>query len=334
MAEKINSKRVLFSKGKQKKFLDTVIGKISIKEVARICDISQRTIRDWRREKFLMDFSALRKICKKANISLPHSIKLKDKYWYAINGASAGGLAVFQKYGKIGGDSEYRKKKWYEWWEKKGKYKSGTFPNLPKPIKKPAFSKELAEFVGIMLGDGGISQYQTCITLHDKDDKKYSLFVIGLIKKLFSVPVTIFHRKSDSTIRILVSRTGLVNFCVQKIGLKMGNKIRQQVDIPIWIKKNKKFSITCIRGLFDTDGCVFNHHYSVNGKYYNYKKISFTSHSKPLLKSVFNILNNIGLRARITKNGKDVRIDSQKDVKNYFKIVGSHNPKYLKKYKI
>ena len=82
MAESFNSKRVVFQKGKQNIFLDSVIDKISIRKTAEICNLSERTIRDWRREKFLMDFYSLQKICRKLNISLPSKIKLKNKYWY------------------------------------------------------------------------------------------------------------------------------------------------------------------------------------------------------------------------------------------------------------
>lgn len=331
MAEKFNSKRVVLPKGKQKGFIGKVAEKTSISKMAKVCGFSERTIRDWHREKFLMDFGALRKICTMAKIPLPANIKLKDKYWYGLKGASMGGKAMWKKYGRIGNDGR-RKKKWREWWKREGKYKQNKIFTAPKPIKKPKFSKELAEFVGIVLGDGGISKYQVYVTLHMRDDKNYSKFVNKLIKKLFEVPIRKFLRKEDLTIRLVISRVGLVRFCVQKLGLKMGNKIKQQVDIPSWIKNNKKFSVACLRGLFDTDGCVFYHRYKVNRKQYVYKKISFTSHSKPLLCSVLKILKNLNIGARITKSGQDVRIDAQRDVKEYVEVVDFHNQKNLKKY--
>lgn len=332
MAEKIILKRVVFRKGKQKSFFGRIMEKISIDETAKICKLSKRTIRDWRREKFLMDFSALCKICKKINIPLPSGIKLKDKYWYVMKGCSAGGKAVWKKYGRIGNNPAYRKKKWREWWEREGKYKPIPFFNLPKPIKRPVFSKDLAEFIGIVLGDGGITKYQIVITLHSKDDKEYSKFVIALIKKLFNVPVGIHYDKNSSSFDLIVSRSELVHLCIKKLGLKIGNKIKQQVDIPFWIKQNKQYAIACLRGLMDTDGCVFVHRYKVNGKWYNYKKLSFTSHSEPLRQSVFAIFKENGFYPRLAPRN-DVRLDRIKDVQRYFRFLGSHNQKYLKKYK-
>jgi len=330
MAEKINSKRVVFLKGKQRNFINKILSKISIKKAAGFCNLSERTIRDWRRERFLMDYNALKILCDKSHFSLPRDIKLKDRYWYVQKGASKGGRAVFRKYGRIGGNPEYRRKKWYEWWGKEGKYKCVI--SKPKYFLKPKFSKELAEFTGILLGDGGITHSQITVTLCLKDEKEYSKFVIALAKKLFNVPIGIYCQKNKSAINIIISRSGLVSYCKEKIGLKQGNKIEQQVDIPIWIKRNKQYSIACLRGLMDTDGCFFIHRYKVNGKYYKYKKLSFTNYSEPLRQSVFSILKENRFNPRFAQR-KDVRLDSIDDVKRYFKIVSSHNPKYLKRYK-
>jgi len=331
MVEKFNEKRVIFPSGGQGKFIRKAEKKISIEKMAKLCGFSERTIRDWRREKFLMDLNALQKICKKINISVPLRIKLKDKYWYGLKGASLGGKATWKKYGRIGNDA-YRKKKWREWWVKEGRFKQNNIFNVPKTIKWPKFSKELAEFTGIMLGDGGISKYQVAITLCSKDEGIYADFVRRLIEKLFQVPVNTLLRKENSTINLIISRVNLVKFCTEKLGLKQGNKVIQQVDIPRWIKNNKIYLIACVRGLIDTDGSVFEHRYKVNGKLYLYKKINFTSRSSPLKLSLFFFLKKMGIRARLA-GLYDVRIDSQEDMKKYFNIFGSHNSKHLIKYK-
>jgi transcriptional regulator with XRE-family HTH domain len=107
--------RVYFPKEKQKKFINKVLLEISVKEVAKICNLSERTIRDWRRGKFLIDLNALRKMRKKTGIEFPSNVELRNDYWYVAKGSSKGGIAVFKKYGRVPGDPEYRKKKWYEW---------------------------------------------------------------------------------------------------------------------------------------------------------------------------------------------------------------------------
>ena len=48
----------------------------------------------------------------------------------------------------------------------------------------------------------------------------------------------------------------LINFLEDK-GFKPGNKIKNKLRIPSWIKNNRKFLKACLRGLYDTDGSVY-----------------------------------------------------------------------------
>ena len=326
------SRRVFLREGGQKSLLRKIQRKVSIKEMADLCGCSERTLRDWLREKYSMDLICISKLCKKSYIPLPREKKLKERYWYVSLGSSAGGKAIMRKYGAVGGDPSHRKKKWQEWWKREGKTKPHPVINAPFPIRKPSLSEDLAEFVGIEMGDGGMSKYQLTITLHHKDDKQYVKFVAALIEKLFNVKPNLRHVKKDSVINIVVSRIELIKFCNEKLGLKIGNKIKQKLDIPSWIKRNKKFQVACMRGLIDTDGSVFAHRYKVGKNWYGYKKLSFSSHSRPLLISVYRILKNIGLNPRLT-SAIDVRLDRVSDVQKYFKLVGSSNPKHWKRYR-
>lgn len=329
--------RAILPKNEQVKFMNFLLRKISVGEAAKLSNLSERTIRDWRRAKFSMDLNAIKKICLENNVELPKNIKIKDDYWYASLGAHKGAMVCLKKYGRVGGDAEKHKQKWREWWEREGKYKNfnkGIFAR--RSINKPAFSKSLAEFVGILLGDGGISETQVQFTFHSEDDIEYAEFVVDLLKKLFGAPVGSCRRGEFHANVYYISRKELVSFCIEKLGLKKGNKVKQQVDIPAWILNNKMYSIACVRGLVDTDGCVFNHKYRVGGKEYQYKKLSFTNSSHPLLNSVYVIMKDSGLRPRFANKAEqgevELRLDSIEDMGRYFKVFSSHNPKHLKKY--
>jgi len=334
MAEQSNSKRVIFPNGKQKEFLLQSKEKFfgTWEKLAEAAGTGVRNLNDWRNEKISMSLFAVEQICKKRKIKMPENIVLKDTYWYTKKGARAGGKATMKKYGVIGGELEYRKKKWHEWWEKEGKFKPSKVTEA-LPFKEPIFSNDLAEFVGIMLGDGGMSDYQLTATLHRVTDKKYSLFVHRLIKELFDVQAGEYCDKQFLADSVVVSRIGIVKYC-EKLGLKKGSKVRQQVDIPPWVKKNQCYSIACLRGLIDTDGCIILHKYLSKEKKYCYKKIGFTSRSYPLLQSASEILLILGIKHRIMKNGWDIRIEARKDVEKYFQVVGTHNPKHLERYKM
>lgn len=182
------------------------------------------------------------------------------------------------------------------------------------------------------MGDGHISKRQIAIFLHSEDDKEYGTFIINLMKELFDVPVGINRSSFKKCTSYVISRTGMVDYFVEDLDLWKGNKIEQQVDIPDWIQKDSRYALACIRGLFDTDGCIFDHSYRVGGKEYTYKKILYTSRSRPLLESVASILRDRNIKTRFTKSECDIQIDSQEMVARYMKVVRSNNPKHLKRY--
>lgn len=196
-----------------------------------------------------------------------------------------------------------------------------------KNINRPPRSKELAAFVGIMLGDGSIrSKYQFTVSFNYKTDREYSGYVAGLIKRLFSVRHKIIRKKDCLGADIVVSSASLFSFLLDQ-GLKAGNKIKNQVDIPGWVKSNVEYQKACLRGLFDTDGSLYCHRYKVNKKWYEYLKLDFSSCSKPLLRSAYEILSNLGIRSAL--KGVHISISAQAEVNKYLATVGSSNSKFL-----
>lgn len=325
-------KRTVFPKGKQKDFLKKIQNQLNLtlKELASLVGIHIRSMTDWKREKFSMSLPALKKLCRRARIPLPKNIEIKEPFWYVYKGGKVGGLVVYKKYGKIGGDSEYRRKKWYEWWEKEGKFKKHSIFNS-LPINIPQKSSKLAEFVGILLGDGSLTKKQVTITLNRIDDRDFIPRVKNLIQKLFVVKPSINERKEENTVSITVSRTKLVQF-FSKMGLSVGGKVKHQVDVPCWIKKCNLFTKFCLRGLFDTDGCFYIDKHRYKDKVYYNCAMNFTNRSLPILFFFKTKLEQFGFHP--THNTKfSISLRREDEIIKYFQAIGSANPKHLKKFK-
>ena len=200
-----------------------------------------------------------------------------------------------------------------------------------KEIKIPPRSVELAKFIGIMLGDGGIrSKYQLTISFNYKTDREFAEYVTRLIKRLFAVEHIISKRKDSLGADIIISSASVIDFLLKQ-GLKAGNKIKNQVDIPAWIKRNMEFQKACLRGLVDTDGSLYCHKYKVNNKWYEYLKLDFTSCSEPLLRSAYGILSNLGIKASL--KGVHITVSAKTEVNRYLATVGSSNTKFLDRWK-
>lgn len=333
MAESILSRRVRFRNGEQKRFLCNCAARIGFNynEMACFLGISRRTLSDWKRGKFLLPLRVARKLCKQSGHPFPKHAIIEPQFWYTKKAAKIGGTAVLKKYGVVGGNSDERRKQWQRWWDTKGKYQRHSILER-QSFRKPRITGHLAEFFGIMLGDGGMSKFQFRITLHHKDDLEFSKYVVRLIQSLFGIRPSIYHRVKMSVNDIAVSRIGLVEY-LSSLGLPIGNKTKQSFNIPTWIMERDSLSRACVRGLVDTDGCVVIHKYRVSGKCYVYKKLEFTSASCPLVVSVKKIMEKNGLHPRMTRSGKGIYLDRKSDVAQYIRVFGSHNPKHLIRYK-
>ena len=119
-----------------------------------------------------------------------------------------------------------------------------------KVVTLPEPSVELAEFFGIMMGDGGIgSPWQAVISLNAIADKSYAEFVARLCKKLFAIAPSITKRKSRQVLLLRISSTTIVDFLVEE-GICRGDKLRNGLQIPSWILQEAEYRIACVRGLW------------------------------------------------------------------------------------
>jgi len=202
-----------------------------------------------------------------------------------------------------------------------------------KHVRLPQDSKNLAEFFGIMLGDGGINNpWQATITVNAIKDARYARFVSGLCRRLFGISAVIRKRKNRNALVIVLTSTDVVDFLVSK-GLCRGNKLKNGIRIPDWILANRDYKKACVRGLVDTDGCVFVHKHSVRGKMYRNVGLTFTSYSTEFLYQVAGIFEEFGILPHISGSGRHIFIYRTDAVAKYLKIFGSSNNRIRSVYK-
>jgi len=209
-----------------------------------------------------------------------------------------------------------------------------------KKICFPKDSKEFAEFYGIMLGDG--NSHKTAF-YNSKEDKRgtYMIRIVGdsvldenylknyvkpLIEDLFKINVRIGEFKKSNAMYLECHSSELVHF-LDKKGFPPGNKIKNKLKIPNWIKNNKNFLKVCLKGLYDTDGSV----YKLTGQ--NSHQICFTNYNLFLLEDVRNSLLRLGIScSKISK--KDIYITKKSELRKFLKLIGFSNDRHLKKVKM
>ncbi len=323
--------RVIFSPGGQASFFEHAHDKavISWSAFARILGMSPRALLNYRKEIYTLPFGIFKKIIETTEVSIPKNIQIREQFWSNKTAGKQGGKAVFKKYGKVGGDEDNRRNQWKKWWDLHGAKNQNAILKR-KTVYLPKRSAKLAELFGILIGDGGITKYQMTITLNGDADKMYSKFVVALLHSLFKIDPKIYSVKKSKAINIVISRSNLVDFLVHN-GLKIGHKINQGVHIPDWIMKSKKYKISCLRGLVDTDGSVVLEKHAPKENRYTYPRLNFTSASPRLIQQVIMMLTELGFSPKIRRGGRSVQLENLAEICQYFEVIGSSNPKHLER---
>ena len=326
--------RVALAKGEQEAFLRSVCTALGggWDRLARISDVNPRTIRDWAREKWKMSFEAALRLQQHSGVRLPAGAGSLPEFWSASKAATVRNLRWNAVHGnpatpegrrKGGLVSQQRRR------EEPGRY-AGSRVRLRNAITVPPDGEELAEFIGIVLGDGTISRHQVRIALNRAADREYAAHVAGLARRLFGIRVATSEPEGENVIYLTMTGTNLVELLLAK-GLCRGNKIKQQVDIPEWIRVRGDLARACVRGLVDTDGSIYYHSHFVRGRHYRNVGLSFTSYSLPLLRSVHEILCGIRLPAKCDGR-RHVSLHSRAGIERYLKEVGTSNPKHARRF--
>jgi len=325
--------RIKFLRQKQGDFLDKIQRKtkFSFEKLAFLCKVSRRSFSDWKSGKCLIPLSVFDQLLKISQLDRP-IVRVLPDYWQVRKAGRKGGFIRNQRYGNFGtpeGRSRGGKVSCQRFFANPKLAKRMGFKTR-KDIYHPSKSQALAELIGILLGDGGITHYQVKVSQNKETDKEYSPYITRLFKQLFGLDSTIRDDKREKARDIVVSSRSLVEYLL-KLGLKKGNKIKQQIDIPNWIKKNKKFRVTCLKGLMDTDGCFYVDTHSIKDKKYFNPGLVFTSYSLPLFLSVQRIFKQLDFHP--TGRGRNISLRREQEITRYFREVGSSNPKHLSKFK-
>ncbi|MDD5132819.1 MAG: LAGLIDADG family homing endonuclease [Candidatus Nanoarchaeia archaeon] len=322
--------RVVFPKGKQKQFLDYIykLSNLPWKELGLKLDVNSGTLfHTYKFEQSNIPYSLFLKICETFNLDSNEILKQNDA--------------------KISNEDRSYPRKTFGETRKKLREINITFINKnnilnnegiifskkdeERKIKLPnKITPELAEEVGMHLGDGFLSGRKTEYRLKGNKDEKdyYDTFIKGLYKSLFNINLNI--KEYEDTYGFEMYSKAIHTFKSKVLGLPIGRKIN--VKIPDIFKINDITILTSLlRGLYDTDGCItFMSHYN-HKKYYPH--ITFAQKSDFLIKDIYNILKMLGFNPCYFKGEgySSLSLYGYNSLKRYMDLIGFHNPKHLRK---
>ena len=191
--------------------------------------------------------------------------------------------------------------------------------NRRKDVRLPDYSPDLAEFIGIMLGDGCLTHFQAMVTLGTKE-YDYVVYVQGLMQKLFNVQATVMTNRKSGHHIVYIGSTAITSW-LQDMGLVF-NKVAAQVGVPKWVFEKEEYMQRFLRGFFDTDGSVYALRFGI--------QLSFTNHSLPLLHALHSMLETLEYRPSKISAWR-IYVTRRDQVARFFQEVRPQNVKHQRR---
>lgn len=198
-------------------------------------------------------------------------------------------------------------------------------------------TKELCELIGAYIGDGSNGKYgrhyDFQIAGHKVLDKEYLEYLSRTLKYLFAgIKVRSWVSKDCEGRRLIVNSRHIFELLTKRFGFPAGPK-SHTVRIPDEIlNEGDEFVFPTIRGIFDTDGCVFFDKRSAYLK--PYPRITITLASFPLHSQLKEILSKhfpLYTYFRKSRNCYYLEIYGSKNLGKWMKLIGFSNKKHLNK---
>lgn len=205
-------------------------------------------------------------------------------------------------------------------------------------------TSELAEETGWHIGDGTMNFYKNHgkeiglyqLRGHIEDDKPHYLMrVKPIFKNLYGADISLREMPSMRVFGFQIWSSDLVKF-KQNLGLTIGPKL--DLIIPEKFLENNDLKISVLRGIFDTDGCIYFEH--KNHKHY--PRIEITTICKRLVEQLKNLFIELGLRATIHKSNYTIKgnrkqayrvvIRGEEMLEKFIKVIKPANQKHIAKY--
>ena len=212
-------------------------------------------------------------------------------------------------------------------------------------------TEEVAEFLGIMVGDGhvGIRQnkigkksykhYELYICGNLKDYDHHARYINSLIHKIFNIKFRVITRTRDNTVILRKDSKAIVTFLRNDMGIPQK---KDEIRIPNCIMEAPPaIKAAFIRGLADADFTLTVK--KKEGTYY--PVVQGCSKSEQLMIDICAILKQLNIKhcslieesyykkRNVTYIRSRVYVNGRKNINNWFTKIGFANPRHLEKYK-
>ena len=193
-------------------------------------------------------------------------------------------------------------------WRKRAIEKGVLKVSFP-PLKK---NGDLAELIGVILGDGHIEKFprtERLLIFSNASNKGFVKRYTFLVEKVFSKSPYVYKQHPQECIRISLYQKKIS----RRLGVPTGSRKDIQIMVPKWVLSNRKYIVRYLRGLFEAEGSFSVHIPTSTFKF------SFANHNQTLLAIVADLLRKQGFHP--SRGNDRVQLSRKKEVMEAMKLL-------------
>ncbi|MDD5464579.1 MAG: LAGLIDADG family homing endonuclease [Candidatus Moranbacteria bacterium] len=311
----MNNKRILFSGNDSQLFFSNILKNQTLRKFCNENSLPYNTIKYYRRGELTLPEEIFEKLIKTDKFAANGlNYKTIEQNWWQSEAGKKGIHGLAKKYG------DEKLKIWRKNNLENAKLKTNNTKNIISP---QIIDEQLAELVGIYLGDGTLTSDFIRITGDKRFDINYFQYLNKLTEKIFGIKGSTREEKNKNQIYFEICSKNVSDYFQTTFNFKVGDKIRNKTCIPEPILNDKRLFFACLRGLIDTDGSVSKDNNAVS--------IRFHSNNPVLLNQVkeSDFITDI---FTIKSHPQQTGTKSFEKIKEYFELIGSSNLRHIVRY--
>jgi hypothetical protein len=186
---------------------------------------------------------------------------------------------------------------------------SGKIKSNYKSFEKDG---DLAELIGVILGDGNLSIFprtERLLIFSNSNNKGFINRYARLVEKIFEKRPAVKNLVTSKCTRISIYEK---HIC-KRLGMSSGSKSKKHFTVPRWILKERNFVLRYLRGLYEAEG-----NFSMHKPTCTYKMF-FSNSNISLERIVYRLVKGLGFHPNLS--GQKVQISRKKEVYDFIRLI-------------
>ena len=190
-------------------------------------------------------------------------------------------------------------------------------------------SERVSELIGAILGDGNIyDRRPTYVELCGNpvnDSDYFKSVLLPIVKAELHLSPKLFIRSRG--LRFRINNKSFVDW-LKRMGIPSG-ELKAKARIPSFIAENRRLLVSCIRGIYDTDGSVY---FDARATYRKpYPRIDLHMRNRELLNQLTVLLTDFGIVHSFVRSKGSLETSGVDVLKQFLEKIGFSNSYHIQR---